>query len=69
MKKVYAVQDNDCHWYVIPFELKDEFFELESKINGENEIEAVEADEKFIELFSQYMTGGDLNNTQLYAEI
>lgn len=25
MKKVYATQDGDGHWYVIPFEMKDEF--------------------------------------------
>lgn len=62
MKKVYAVQDNDCHWYVIPFELKDQFFQDEE--NGE-----ADEWESFNEKYSQYMTGGDLNNVQLYAEI
>lgn len=62
MKRVYAVQDDSSHWYVIPFELKDLFFaELE---NGEQD----EWDH-FEELFSQYRTGGDLNNIELYAII
>lgn len=69
MKKVYVVQDDDCHWYVIPFDLKDKFFELEEIMNGENEVEFDEADTEFNKLFSQYMTGGDLNNIQLYAEL
>lgn len=62
MDKVFVVQDNDCHWYVIPFDLKDEFFK---------ELESGESDEydSFIDKFSQYMTGGDINNTQLYAEL
>lgn len=62
MKKVYAVQDQDCHWYVIPAELKDDFFKDEE--NGEEDEWS-----SFIEKYSQYMTGGDLNNIQLYAEI
>ena len=58
MRKVVAVQDDDSHWYVIPKELEDKFHEL------------LESDEdEFIETFSEYMTGGDLNNIQLYAEI
>lgn len=62
MDKVYVVQDNDCHWYVIPYDLKDEFF---------SELEKGEADEyeSFCEKFDQYMTGGDINNVQLYAEL
>lgn len=60
IKKAYACKDGDGHWYVIPFEMKDLFF---------SELEKGEQDEweNFITLFSQYMTGGDLNNTQLYA--
>lgn len=62
LRKVYPVEDGDGHWYVIPFELKDEFFKDEE--NGvEDEYEA------FIEKYSQYKTGGDLNLIQLYAEI
>jgi hypothetical protein len=61
MKRVYAVQDNDCHWYVIPFERKAEFFiDLESGDNDEWKY--------FNEIWSEFTTGGDLNNIQLYAE-
>ena len=69
MKRVYAVQDDDCHWYVIPYELKDKFFELDEKMGTDNETEFQEADTYFNGLFSQYMTGGDLNNVELYANI
>ena len=62
MEKVYAVQDQDCHWYVIPYELKDDFFKDEE--NGH-----VDEYESFNEKYSQYMTGGDLNLVQLYADI
>lgn len=62
MKKVYVVQDQDSHWYVVPAELKDDFFKDEE--NG-----ATDEWQYFIEKYSQYMTGGDLNNVQLYAEI
>lgn len=62
MKKVYVTQDGDSHWYVIPFERKNEFLiDLE---NGH-----VDEYEYFCETWSEYMTGGDLNNVQLYAEL
>lgn len=62
MIRVYAVQDNDSHWYVIPYELKDEFFtDLE---NGEKD-----EYEYFGEKYDQYMTGGDLNLIELYANV
>ena len=62
MERVIAVQDNDFHWYVIPYFLKEDFF---------RELEEGEEDEydMFIAKYSQYMTGGDLNLVQLYAEI
>lgn len=62
MKKVYAVQDDDCHWYVIPFEMADEF---NSDLEGLSDENIDEWEGKY----GQYMTGGDLNNTPLYAEI
>lgn len=62
MRKVYAVQDDDCHWYVIPFEMKDEF---QSDLEGLSDENIYEWEDKY----SQYMTGGDLNLIQLYAEI
>lgn len=62
MKKVYAVTDQDGHWYVIPFEMKDDFFKEEE--NGH-----IDEYESFIEKYSDYRTGGDLNLIQLYADI
>jgi hypothetical protein len=61
MKKVHAIKDNDGHWYVIPIELIDDFRILRD--GGEK------TEDEFIEKFSDYMTGGDLNLIQLYAKI
>lgn len=67
LKRVYATKDNEGHWYVIPYEQKSYFFELleisedDSEDNYEQHL--------FEEKFSQYMTGGDLNLVELYAEI
>lgn len=61
LKKVVAVQDDSCHWYVIPVEMLQEFRKLGEGGEG--------TEDEFIEKFSDYMTGGDLNNIQLYAEI
>lgn len=61
LQAVYATKDNDGHWYVFPIELIDEFDRL---LDGG---EATE--DEFIEKFSDYMTGGDLNLVQLYAEL
>lgn len=62
LKKVAAVKDGDGHWYVIPAEMRSEFYEM---------LEKGEADEyeAFNEKFGDYATGGDLNLVQLYAEI
>lgn len=58
--QVVAVTDYDSHWYVIPKELTQDFFRLlDAGETYENE---------FIEKYSEYMTGGDLNLKQLYAE-
>jgi hypothetical protein len=62
MKKVYATKDDDGHWYVIPFEMKDEFH---YDLDGLGDDNIYEWEDKY----SQYMTGGDLNLVQLYAEI
>ncbi len=67
MKRVYAVMDESSDWYVIPFELKDKFFELDEKIGSENWAEANNADKEFNSLFSQYKTRGDLNLVELYT--
>jgi hypothetical protein len=61
LQKVRAIKDDDGHWYIIPVHMEIEFHNL---LNGGEKTE-----EEFIEKFSDYMTGGDLNNKQLYAEI
>lgn len=61
LTRVNAIKDDDGHWYVIPIELSVEFHNL---LNGGERTE-----DEFIEKFSKYMTGGDLNNIQLYAEL
>lgn len=68
---VIACRDNDGHWYVIPAEKEEEFSQLLDKSNDRNlpEDEMYAAEEKFIEKFSEYMTGGDLNLTQLYMRV
>lgn len=61
MTRVYVAQDDSGHWYVIPYSLKDQFNALlDASEEGEDE---------FIDKFSQYMTGEDLNNKELYAEL
>jgi len=62
LRPVVAVQDDDCHWYIIPKELHDLF--LEHLRDGETD-----EWETFKETWSYCRTGGDLNNVQLYAEI
>ena len=62
LQKVNAVQDSDCHWYIIPEDMLPKFQQLNSSSDPEAEYE-------FIDLFDQYRTGGDVNNIQLYAEI
>lgn len=68
LQPVIAVQDDSCHWYVIPKQLEVEFRRLNDVMNSENQSEFEQAEDKFIELFSGYRTGGDLNNIQLYAD-
>jgi hypothetical protein len=69
MRKVSAVQDSDCHWYVIPEELTEMFLSLDEMMCSENQKEFEEADNKFNTIFGQYRTGGDLNNIQLPEDI
>jgi len=64
LKKVIAVQDDSGHWYVIPAELKSEFNKLVDCDEDDYDLQ-----NEFMERFDQYRTGGDLNNTQLYAEL
>lgn len=75
LRKVVAVQDESSHWYVIPDELKEEFSKLSDGVyNAYNNVDVkeevlIDLESRFIEMFSKYRTGGDLNNIQLYAEI
>lgn len=62
MKKVIATTDYDGHWYVLPKELDEQF---NKDLDDEELADSGEFDEKY----GQYRTGGDLNLTQLYAEI
>jgi hypothetical protein len=63
MKKVKAVRDDSGHWYVIPNELR--IIEFFKDLNNEDMVDSGQFDEKY----GKYMTGGDLNLVQLYAEI
>lgn len=64
MKPVKAIQDDAGHWYLIPNELVSKFHELMEKVYDMDYDAMSECDN----LFSQYRTGGDLNNVQLYIE-
>lgn len=60
--KVQAVQDDSGHWYVIPNELKDEF-------NSDSENWEMCDSGEFDTKYGEYMTGGDLNLIQLWANV
>lgn len=62
-KRVYITQDDDGHWYVMPYALKDQFDEmLAASIDSDTDEEA------FIALFSEYMTGGGLDDEEFYIQ-
>lgn len=71
LQKVVALRDDNAHWYVIPAEMREEFRVLLEQSTDTNlkDDDMYDAQDKFISKFSQYATGGDLNNTQLYADI
>ena len=60
-KKVKVVSDDSGHWYIIPNELEDLFY---SDLEDEELVESGEFSEKY----DQYMTGGAINNLQLYIK-
>ena len=62
LKKVKAVVDDSGHWYIIPNELFDSFYE---EVVDEDFCDSGAFDEKY----GEYRTGGDLNLVQLFAEI
>lgn len=61
---VVVTQDNEGHWYVIPAEMENDFSRLLDD-SGTDE----DAEQMFIETFSSYLTGGDLNLIQLYMKV
>lgn len=71
LQEVTALQDESGAWYVIPKELHSDFRDTLDKALDQNNDEDVRAyyEGKFLNEFSQYRTGGDLNNVQLYAEV
>lgn len=80
LKRVYVTQDEDSHWYVIPYELVDLFNDLTAPFGYPNDAltdeevdelyeERGRREEAFDKEFSQYATGGDINNIELYARI
>lgn len=62
MEKVKVIKDESGHWYVIPNNLVNEFRRDEQ---DEDFVDSGKFDEKY----GKYMTGGDLNLIQLYADI
>ena len=62
IQKVKAIKDDSGHWFVIPNDLYDDFYEDLGDINF---VDSGGFDEKY----GKYMTGGGLNLVQLYAEI
>jgi len=64
MQKVKALQDDAGHWYLVPNELVPKFHKLMEKVYNSD----YDAMDEHSKLFGQYMTGGDLNDVQLYIE-
>ncbi len=62
MQKVKAIQDDSCHWYVLPIDLVDEF---DKDGQDEDFVDGGGFDDKY----GKYRTGGDLNLIQLYADL
>jgi hypothetical protein len=62
MIQITAVQDDSCHWYVIPSVLASQF-------SKDSENEEMADSGEFDEKYGKYRTNGDLNNVQLWADI
>lgn len=63
-QRVYITQDNDGHNYVIPYELRGQFNELLEESNTSDMAQDI-----FNDMFSHFMTGGDVNLVELYQKI
>ncbi len=62
--RVSIVQDDSSHWYVIPYELEDDFYKTDPDIDADDE-----QWEEFTVKYSKYMVGGDINSVPLFANI
>jgi len=62
LEKVKARQDDSGHWFVIPNDIEDDFY------NDLHDMDFVDSG-GFDEKYGKYMTGGALNLIQLYAEL
>lgn len=62
IEKVKAVKDDSGHWFVIPNDKLSEFRKDEQDVNF---VDSGQFDDKW----GRYMTGGDLNLIQLYADV
>jgi hypothetical protein len=62
IEKVKAIKDDSGHWYVIP---NDKLAEFRKDEEDEDFVDSGQFDAKW----GRYMTGGDLNLIQLYADV
>lgn len=67
LQPVKLKSDGDGHNYLIPND-REESFDWYMNAISENEDDQQVID-NFEEVFSMYRLGGDINNTQLYADI
>ena len=61
-RHVYVIQDNDYHWYIIPYKMADDFQALLEREDQEIALEELEY------RFSEYKTGGSINLVALYIK-
>lgn len=66
MKRVYCVQDGASHWYVIPYDMKEDFLSLLWDL--ESEVYDYDLFQEFNDKYGKYHTGGDLNLIPLYID-
>ena len=64
---VKAVKDDDGHWYVIPVDESEDFFNIMEKLIN-CDYDDMELLDEFESKFGNYKTGGDLNLKQLYIK-
>jgi len=65
MKRVYITTDDSGHYFVIPYDRKEEFNKLLNDCINDD----YESLDKFEIEFSKYMTGGDVNLIEFYSNI